>query len=345
MSIVASMTSPVPTCAPRARPRDPGPVIWRVLPWLLLVGLACLPWLAQAAGVEYYVGFVRRILIYVLAVAGLNFILGYGGMVALGQAGFVGVGAYTLVALMDTGVMSAWIVWPAAVVMAAAVSALVGMVSLRTRGPYFIMITLAFAQMIYYVSVSLSAYGGDDGYSLAQRPTLGMGLDITHETTFYWVVLAVVTVAFWLLNRVTRSRLGHALAGARDNETRMLALGYPVFRIQLSAFVIAGALAGLAGALLVTNNNFVSPSVIHWTQSATMIVMVLLGGVGRRWGGPLGAAVWLTLEEVFRGWTDYWHWPLGALLIFLVFFAPRGLAGLADTRVGKTFVKKTGSAR
>ena len=314
-------------------------LVWKVAPWVLLVVLAALPWIAAFAGAEYYVGFVRRILIFMLAVAGLNFILGYGGMVALGQAGFVGVGAYTLVAMSDAGFTSAWGMWIAATLVAALVSAVVGLVSLRTRGAYFIMITLAFAQMIYYVSVSIASYGGDDGYTLPQRPALGFGLDSANEPTLYWVVLAIVVVIFILLNRVTCSRFGHALVGARDNETRMLALGYPVFRIRLVAFTIAGAMAGLAGALLVTHNSFVSPTVIHWTSSATMIVMVLLGGVGRRWGGPLGAAVWIILEEVFRGMTDYWHWPLGVLLIFLVFFAPKGLAALADNRAKKKFSK------
>lgn len=343
---VASSASSAAAVAPRAAhaaPRDTRPVMSRLLkigPWLLLALLIALPWIAPALGQDYYVGFVRRALIFMLAVAGLNFILGYGGMVALGQAGFIGVGAYTLVAMSDAGVTSAWAMWGAAAVVAGLVSAFVGLVSLRTRGAYFIMITLAFAQMIYYVSVSVNAYGGDDGYNLPQRPALGFGLDSANDATLYWVVLAIVAILFVGLNRMTRSRFGHALVGTRDNETRMLALGYPVFAIQLVAFVIAGALAGLAGALLVTHNSFVSPSVINWTQSATMIVMVLLGGVGRRWGGPIGAGVWIALEELFRGYTEYWHWPLGALLIFLVFFAPRGIAALADVRAKRSFARE-----
>lgn len=304
----------------------------RWIPWIVLALLALLPWAAQAADMGYYVGFVRRVLIVALAAASLNFILGYGGMVALGHVGFVGVGAYTMVALMEAGSVSAWIVWPAAAVAAGLAAALIGLMALRTRGVYFIMITLAFAQMLYFAAVSLRAYGGDDGYNLAQRPALGFGLQASDDATLFWVVLAVFAAAMALLNRAAVSRLGHALTGIRDNETRMQALGYPVFRLRLAGFALAGALAGLSGALMATHNDFVSPSAMHWTQSATLIVMVVIGGVGRPWGGPLGAAVWLGLEELVRRHTEYWHWPLGVLVLVIVFAAPRGLAALAEAR-------------
>lgn len=300
----------------------------RAFPWIALALLAAFPLLAPLVGLDYYVSFVRRVLIFALAAASLNFILGFGGLVALGHMGFVGVGAYTLVALADAGQVSAWLLWPAAAVVAGGVAALVGLVALRTRGVYFIMITLAFAQMLYFAAVSLRAYGGDDGYNLMQRPELGLGLDLASEPTFYWVVLALFAAVMTLMNRATRARFGQALTGLRDNEVRMQAMGYPVFRLKLVAFALAGAVAGLAGALLVTHNNFVSPSVMHWTQSATLIVMVVIGGVGHRWGGPVGAAVWIGLEELVRRFTEYWHLPLGLLLIAIVFLAPRGLAGL-----------------
>ncbi len=302
--------------------------IARLAPWVALALLAAFPLLAPALGMDYYVGFVRRVLIIALAAASLNLVLGYGGLVALGHMGFVGVGAYTLVALVEAGHESAWLLWPAAAAAAAGMAALVGLVALRTRGIYFIMLTLAFAQMLYQAAVSLRTYGGDDGYTLVARPTLGFGLDLGVESTFYWVVLAIFAGVMLLLNRSTRSRFGHALTGIRDNETRMQALGFPVFWLQLTAFALAGAVAGLAGALLVTHNNFVSPALMHWTQSANLVVMVVIGGVGQRWGGPIGAGVWLGLEELVRRQTDYWHLPLGLLLIAIVFFAPRGLAGL-----------------
>lgn len=299
---------------------------------VVLVLLAAFPLVAPLLGLEFYVGFVRRVLIVALAAASLNFILGFGGMVALGHAGFIGVGAYTVVALSDAGVLSAWLLWPAAMLVAGFVAALIGTVALRTRGVYFIMTTLAFAQMLYFVVVSLRKYGGDDGYSLMARPTLLPGLDLGNEPTFYWVVLALVTLVLVWLHRATQSRFGHALMGIRDNEVRMRALGYPVFRLQLSAFTIAGAIAGLAGALLAGGNSFVSPATMHWTQSATLVVMVVIGGLGRSWGGPVGAAVWLLLEEVLKQYTTYWHLPLGLLLIAVALWAPKGLAALSGRR-------------
>ena len=301
----------------------------RRLPWLVLLALAVFPLLAPAFGLEYYVGFVRRLLIVAIAASSLNFIVGYGGMAALGHAGFIGVGAYTVVALVDAGFSSAWLAWAAALVVAALAAALIGAVSLRTRGVYFIMITLAFAQMLYYLALSLRTWGGDDGYGLYSPLQLGFGFDASGDL-FYWVVLALAVLVFAAFSRVAHARYGHALRGIRDNETRMVALGYPVYGLKLAGFVAAGAVAGLAGGLLASHNAFVSPGMMHWTQSALLLVMVVLGGLGRRWGAPLGVALWLTLEEVLKMHTDYWHWPLGMLLLVVVFRAPQGLAALLE---------------
>lgn len=301
----------------------------RRLPWLVLLALAVFPLVAPAFGLEYYVGFVRRLLIVAIAASSLNFIVGYGGMAALGHAGFIGVGAYTVVALVDAGFSSAWLAWAAALVVAALVAALIGAVSLRTRGVYFIMITLAFAQMLYYLALSLRTWGGDDGYGLYSPLQLGFGFDASGDL-FYWVVLALAVLVFAAFSRVAHARYGHALRGIRDNETRMVALGYPVYGLKLAGFVAAGAVAGLAGGLLASHNAFVSPGMMHWTQSALLLVMVVLGGLGRRWGAPLGVALWLTLEEVLKMHTDYWHWPLGMLLLLVVFRAPQGLAALLE---------------
>lgn len=307
-----------------------------ILPLVLLAALAAFPLVAPLLGMEFYIGFVRRVLIMALAAASLNFILGFGGMVALGHAGFIGVGAYTVVAFADAGVTSAWVLWPMAALVAGLVAALIGTVALRTRGVYFIMTTLAFAQMLYFIAVSLRKYGGDDGYTLPSRPELGLGLDLGNESNFYWVVLVLVALALAWMHRATRSRFGHALMGIRDNETRMRALGYPVFRIQLVAFAIAGAVAGLAGALLAGGNGFISPGAMHWTQSATLVVMVVIGGLGRSWGGPVGAAVWLLLEEVLKQYSEYWHLPLGLLLIAVALWAPKGLAALSRKKKAVT---------
>lgn len=296
------------------------------LPWLCLILLIVFPILAPALNLDFYVSFVRRVLIFALAASSLNFILGYGGMVALGHAAFFGAGAYVAAIVATQGLQQAWLAWPIAMLVSAALALIVGVVSLRTRGVYFIMITLAFAQMVFYLFISLRQYGGEDGINLS-APLQLPGLNLADSTTAYYVVLVVVVTCLWLMNRVVQARFGQALQGIRENETRMEALGYPVFKIKLLAFVLAGAVAGLAGALLANHNLFVSPSLMHWTSSASLIIMVIVGGIGLRYGGVVGAAVMLWLEEVLRLYTDYWHMPLGILLLAIVLFAPRGLAG------------------
>ena len=292
-----------------------------------LVLLLVFPLVAPALNLDFYVSFVRRVLIFALAATSLNFILGYGGMVALGHAAFFGAGAYVVAMLSVQGVSQALIAWPVAMLVAGALALVIGFISLRTRGVYFIMITLAFAQMVFYLFISLRQYGGEDGINVA-GPSVLLGLNLANDRTFYYVVLVVVLACLWWLNRLIQARFGQALQGIRENESRMEALGYPVFRIKLLAFVIAGVMAGLAGALLASHNQFVSPSLMHWTASANLIIMVIVGGIGLRYGGLVGAAVMLWLEEVLRLYTDYWHLPLGVLLLAIVLFAPRGLAGM-----------------
>jgi branched-chain amino acid transport system permease protein len=285
------------------------------------------PLIAPLLDLGFYVSFVRRVLIYALAASSLNFILGYGGMVALGHAAFFGAGAYVVAMLSVQGYSQALIVWPMAMFVAGALALLIGAISLRTRGVYFIMITLAFAQMVFYLFISLRQYGGEDGINLS-APSLFPYLNLSNDTQFYYLVLGIVTACLWLMHCMVNARFGRALQGIRENETRMQALGYPVLRIKLVAFVFAGALAGLAGALLANHNLFVSPSLMHWTASANLIIMVIVGGIGLRFGGVVGAAVMLLLEEFLRLYTDYWHLPLGVLLLIIVLFAPRGLAGM-----------------
>ncbi len=294
----------------------------------LVLALALFPYAAAALGLDFYVSVARRMLIYALAATSLNLILGYGGMVALGHAAFFGAGAYVVGILDASGIHAALLAWPAAAAVAALLALLVGAVSLRTRGVYFIMITLAFAQMVYYLFISLRQYGGEDGLNLSGYSLLP-GIDLADGTSFYYLVLALFVLLMWLFGRLVDSRFGAALQGIRENESRMEALGYPVYRLKLTAFVLSGAAAGLAGALLANHNLFISPSLMHWTQSANLLVMVLVGGIGLRYGGVAGAMLMLALEEVLRMWTEYWHLPLGILLLCVVFGAPRGVAGLA----------------
>lgn len=299
------------------------------LPWVLLALAAVFPWIAPHLGLEFYSGFLRRVLIFALLAASLNLILGFGGLVSLGHAAFFGVGAYVAGILRVEGVTDALVAWPLAMLAAAAFAAVVGAISLRTRGVYFIMITLAFAQMVYYLAVGLKAWGGEDGMNLPGRQSLP-GIDLTSDAQFTTLVVLLFAAVMLILNRLVDARFGRALVGIRENEVRMEALGFATFGLKLAAFVLAGALAGLAGALFVNHNQFVSPAALHWTQSATVVIMVLLGGIGHRWGGPLGAVVLLLLEDLLSRWTPYWHLVLGVVLLVVVFAAPRGLAALAS---------------
>lgn len=296
---------------------------------LLALGIA-LPTIATALGQDFYIGFASRILIMAMLASSLNLLVGVGGMVSLGHAAFFGAGAYVVGILASdwrgTGEL-ALLAWPLAMAASAALALLIGAISLRTRGVYFIMITLAFAQMLFYVALSLKAYGGDDGMSLARRSVLP-GVDLGKDSHFYYVVLVLTSTAIYAYRRLCAARFGRVLLGIKDNEARMESLGYPVYRYKLVAFVIAGAIAGLAGALMANQNSYVSPNMLHWEQSGLALVMVILGGQGNLWGGLAGAAVFLILEEAISAWTKHWAIAVGAILLGVVFFAPRGIAGL-----------------
>jgi branched-chain amino acid transport system permease protein len=297
-----------------------------------LAALALLPLAMQAIDQPFYIVLASRILIFALVATSLNLLVGFGGMVSFGHAAFFGTGAYVVAILMHHGITSVWVSWPAAVGVAALAALVVGAISLRTRGVYFIMITLAFAQMLYFVFVSLKTYGGDDGLPLERRSQLGFGIDLKPDVTFYYVVLTVAAVAFYAIARLVNARFGRVLQGIRENETRMEAVGYPVYRYKLIAFVIAGAIAGLGGALLANQNGLASPNMLHWSQSGMLLIMVILGGVGFLYGGITGAAVLLLLEEILSGYTMHWQLGVGAVLLAVVLFAPDGLAALLRRR-------------
>jgi branched-chain amino acid transport system permease protein len=291
---------------------------------LVLLALIALPFVANSFGEAFYIALVTRILIFALAATSLNLILGFGGMVSFGHAAFLGVGAYTVVILSQMGVVDAWVAWPAAMVVAGLFALLIGAVSLRTQGVYFIMITLAFAQMMYYLVVSFKAYGGDDGMSLPARSRIGF-LDMSNDTHFYYVTLLACVAVLVLTARVLNARFGHVLQAIRENEVRMQSLGYAVFRYKLCAFIMSGALAGLAGALLANQSGFVSPAMMQWSQSGMLMMMVILGGVGHLYGGVWGAIVFLLLEETLSHFTIHWQLGLGALLLMVVLLLPNGL--------------------
>jgi branched-chain amino acid transport system permease protein len=305
---------------------------------LIATAAAAFPLVMLAIDQQFYISFAARILIYAIAAASLNLVLGYGGMVSFGHAAFFGAGAYVVGILAAEGLTSLWIAWPMAIAVAALAALVIGAISLRTRGVYFIMITLAFAQMIYYIFVSLKAYGGDDGMSLPSRST-GLGVRLSNDLVWYYLVLFLLITILYLLGRLLRSRFGRVIEAIRENETRASAIGYPVYRYKLLCFVISGAIAGLAGALIANQTSYVGPALLHWIQSGTLMIMVILGGVGRFWGGPVGAAALLALEELFSGspllgpYSLFWQLPVGVILLAVVLFAPQGIAG--------AFAKKT----
>ncbi|HUH87421.1 MAG TPA: branched-chain amino acid ABC transporter permease [Pusillimonas sp.] len=293
---------------------------------VLLLALVAFPYVATLLGQEFYISFGSRLIIFALVASSLNLILGFGGMVSLGHAAYFGAGAYVVAILMYHDIASAWISWPTAVLVGTVLAFLIGLVCLRTRGVYFIMITLAFAQMTYYIFVSLRSYGGDDGLALMRRSTLGV--DLGSDTVFYYVSLGLTAAVLWLMHRLLNARFGRVLQGIRENETRMRAIGYPVFQYKLAAFVIAGAVAALGGALFANQNYMASPSQLHWMQSGTLMVMVLVGGLGYFFGGVIGAVTLLVLEEVLMAYTTHWALILGFILLAIVLFMPNGLASL-----------------
>ena len=304
-----------------------------------LMVLLALPPLFALLDEPYLVSLATRIVIYGLAAASLDLILGYGAMVSLGHAAFFGLGGYTVAIAVHhvqygtalwgwwPGSESALLLWPLAVLVAGLAALVIGALSLRTRGVHFIMITLAFAQMLYFLFVSLSAYGGADGVGLWTRNRLP-GLDLGDDTQFYYLCLGLLVVFLFLGRRLVASRFGMVIQGVRQNETRLKALGVPTYRYKLAAFTLAGAGAGLAGALIANQQEFVSPELLHWTRSGEILVMVLLGGMGTLFGPVLGAAFLLTLEEVLAIWTEHWALILGPVLVLSVLFARRGLWGL-----------------
>jgi branched-chain amino acid transport system permease protein len=299
-----------------------------VAPAVGLGALALVPVLASALNQPFYLDLFRRIMIFALAAMSLDLILGFGGMVSFGHAAYLGVGAYAVAIPAVHGIQSGFVQWPLAVATSALIALVIGAISIRTSGVYFIMITLAFAQMLYYLGISIEAYGGDDGLRLPVRSTFAGLIDLYDPYVFYYVVLAILLLALVFGHRLVGARFGMVIRAVRSNEARTRAVGFPTFRYKLTAFVLAGGLAGLAGALLANQTEYVSPSFMHWTRSGEIMVMVILGGMGTLVGPVLGAVAYLLLEDLLSAWTVHWQMILGPILLLVVLYARRGLAGL-----------------
>jgi branched-chain amino acid transport system permease protein len=295
-----------------------------------------LPLVANATGHSFYIGFASRVLIVAIAVSSLNLLAGYGAMVSFGHAAYFGMGAYAVLMvsqmagpLLPVWARTMWVAWPLAMLAAALLALLVGLVSIRVSKVYFIMITLAFGQMVYYLAVGLETFGGDNGMPLPGRAPTGIsGLTLSNETHLYYVVLVLCVLAHLGLYRLVYSRFGVILRGVAVNDERMQAIGYPIERYKLAAFVIAGAFAGLAGALMAEQNAYVTPHFLEWMMSGELLVTVLLGGAGHVLGGIYGTVVMLGLKELLSTHTPYWHAVIGVLIIVLVSFGNNGIAGL-----------------
>lgn len=294
---------------------------------LMLAGLVLLPLYSHLSGNIFILTLFTRIIILALAAASLNLIMGFAGLMSFGHAAYLGIGGYAVGMLAQEGVGSGFIQFPVALAASAIFALVIGALSLRTRGVYFIMITLAFAQMAYYVASGLARYGGDDGLTIYTRSDFSGLIDLSNRTQFYYLCLACLFGCVFLIWRIVNSRFGLVVQGLRSNEQRMQAIGFPAKRYQLVCFVISGTMCGLAGALLANNTDFVSPAVMYWTRSGDLMVMVILGGMGTLFGPVMGSVVFLLLEELLSQITEYWALILGPLLLLIVLFGRGGIMG------------------
>jgi branched-chain amino acid transport system permease protein len=295
---------------------------------LIGLGLLLLPLYSSASGNIFVLTLFTRIVILALAAVSLNLIMGYGGMMSFGHAAYLGIGGYAVGILAHEGIGSGFIQWPVALIASALFALVVGALSLRTRGVYFIMITLAFAQMAYYIASGLARYGGDDGLTIYKRSDFGGLINLSSRVQFYYLCLACLFGGIYLVWRIVNSRFGMVVQGLRSNEQRMEAIGFPANRYRLACFVIAGTMCGLAGALLANNTDFVSPAAMYWTRSGDLMVRVILGGMGSIFGPVIGAIVFLVLEELLSQVTEYWALIMGPLLLLIVLFGRGGIMGL-----------------
>ena len=300
----------------------------RIIGWAIAVLiLVALPPFVLAIGQPFYLDLARRIMILAIAAVSLNLILGYGGMVSFCHAAYIGIGAYAVGILGFYGVFNGWLQILVAIAASALVALAIGAVSIRTSGIYFIMITLAFTQMLYYLGISVAEFGGDDGMRLKRRSQLGF-VDLNDPVQFYYLVLVLMLLAVYVTYRIVNSRFGIVLRATKSNEARSRAIGISPYLYRLTAFVIAGAMCGLAGALYGNHTNYITPGLMSWQQSGDIMFMVILGGMASTAGPVLGAFALLLVEDLLSGWTQHWQVILGPLLILSVIFFRRGLAGI-----------------
>ena len=329
MQFQPSLAKPPALAAP-SKLADPSVLV----PLLVFGALAAVPLVAQALEQPFYIALFTRIMLYALAATALNIALGFGGMVSLGHALFLGLGTYSVAIPSFYGIDNGWVHLAVCLAVCGVVGLITGAISLRTTGIGFIMITLAFAQMGYFVFVSLKQYGGDDGTSIMGTSKF-FGTDLGQPLTLYVVTFLMLALATWWIARLRVAPFGMALRGARQNARRVNAIGLRSKRYQLAAYVLSALLCGVAGMLMANLTAFASPSTLSWIVSGELIVMVVIGGIGTVFGPVLGAAVFLGVEEVLRSYTEYYLAIFGAAIVVMALVGKSGIVGLLENLRGK----------
>jgi branched-chain amino acid transport system permease protein len=294
----------------------------------LLILLTVAPPVLSVAGAVFWIEILNRVIILGLAATSLNLLIGNAGLISFGHAVYLGIGAYAVGISDFYGISNGFIQILLALGISALFGVLTGLVAVRTRGAHFIMITMAFGQMVYFVMIGLKQYGGDDGLTINARSEFPWPIDFENRLIFYYVTLGFLALAIVCMTRLRRSRFGLVLAAAKGNERRVEAVGFSAFRYRLVAYTLGGVVCGLAGFLNANFTNFVTPDVMGWTNSGELMFMVILGGVGTVTGPLIGAGVFLLVEQVFGSLTEYWHFWFGLFLIAVVLYARGGLMGL-----------------
>jgi len=316
--------------APVTPPTRRGLFAGNALPVVIFLIFAIAPLFAAFNAEAYVLGLVTRVMIFAIAALALDLLIGYGALVSFGHAAFIGLGAYAVGILGSHGINDALISLPVALGVSAMFAFVTGIVCLRTKGVYFIMITLAFGQMAFFTASSLAPYGGDDGLTIRMRSTFAGFPILANDRALYYVTLACLLGAYLLCRSLVASRFGRVYRGARENALRMGTIGFEVYRFQLVAYVIAGALGGLSGFLLGNATEFVSPAYMSWQRSGELLIMVIFGGMGTLIGAIIGAAAFLLTEEWLAGVTEHWKVIFGPLLVLVAVFARGGLIGVAQ---------------
>ncbi len=294
---------------------------------LLLVVLAPAPFILEWINQPFYLDVLSRALILGIAAVSLNLILGYGGMVSLGHAAYIGIGAYCVGIPSYYDYYSGWLHISLALSVSAVFALVTGSISLRTRGVYFIMITMAFSQMVYFSFLSLEEYGADDGLVIYSRSAFPEWITMESSTSLYYWIFALLLLAIFFTHRLVHARFGRVIVGSKFNEQRMQALGFDTYRYRLVCYMISAMICSLAGVLLGNFTGFISPDMIGWARSGELIFMVIIGGVGTLFGPLVGTIAFVFLEEILSTITVYWHLVFGVMLVALVLFGRGGIHG------------------